>query len=167
MVSPTSVAAPSIFEKMATLITIGIGDIFNFLATIMVIGTIIKTVATLSTNADIIPAKIDNDTINHFVFGTLFIIVSDNSDGIFDSINNDTIPMVPVIINNTLKSISLIALSIGIIPIMIKIIAIVKAMYDLYFGMVNIKIYVKTNNITANNCMFILITSINFILVKY
>ena len=54
----------------------------------------------------------------------------------------------------------------GNIPIIIKINAVPRAIYDLYFGMVSINIYVITNRITASNCVFIIITSINFIL-KY
>ena len=54
----------------------------------------------------------------------------------------------------------------GNIPIIIKINAVLRAIYDLYFGMVSINIYIKINRITASNCVFIIITSINFIL-KY
>ena len=54
----------------------------------------------------------------------------------------------------------------GNIPIIIKINAVPRAIYDLYFGMVSINIYIIINRITAGNCVFIIITSINFIL-KY
>jgi len=57
VVSPTKVAAPCRFEETAIAITLGTGDIFSFFAMVTATGATIKTVATLSTKAEIIPAN--------------------------------------------------------------------------------------------------------------
>lgn len=116
VVFPVSVAAPSWFENIDIHITGITGDILNFLATINTIGAIISTVATLSINADTRPANTAKATVIHFVFEVFLIIYSDSNSGIFDSINSDTVPIVPNIINSTLKSISFSILLTGNIP---------------------------------------------------
>jgi hypothetical protein len=58
VVSPTKVAAPSRLENKATIIIAGNGLVLIFLHNSNMIGAMINTVATLSTNALIIPANI-------------------------------------------------------------------------------------------------------------
>ena len=80
-----------------------------------------------------IPANRAREIIVHLTLGILLMIKSANNDGIFDSINNETIPIVPAIIIMTFKSIALIA-SLNGRPIMINMIAEAKAIYALYLG---------------------------------
>ena len=138
--SPVSVAAPSRLENIEMHI-IGItGEILNFFATTSTIGAIISTVATLSINADTIPANTARATVIHLIFGVFFIMNSASNSGIFDSMNRDTKPMVPSIIKSTLKSISESILPTGNIPSITNIQADPKAMKCLYFVIVSISI---------------------------
>ena len=65
VVSPTNVAAPWRLEETATEMMKGTGLVSSFLQTAMATGATIKTVATLSTNAEIIPAKRLRHTAAH------------------------------------------------------------------------------------------------------
>lgn len=104
MVSPTKVAAPCRFEETAIAITLGTGDIFSFFAMVTATGATIKTVATLSTKAEIIPANKAKDIMAHFTLGVFAIMISASFEGIFESINKPTTPMVPAIIMITFQS---------------------------------------------------------------
>ena len=89
-----------------TAITKGTGDILVFLAMSKAIGATINTVATLSTNAETIPANAANKMMAHLVDDTLLIIQSANKAGIPDSINSETTTMVPAMIINTFQFIA-------------------------------------------------------------
>ena len=82
----------------------GTGLVLSFLHISMAIGAIIRTVATLSTNAEIIPAKSESATAAACTVPTLSIMRSAMSAGILLSMNSCTSPMVPAIISRTLKS---------------------------------------------------------------
>jgi hypothetical protein len=97
------------------------GDILSFFAISKATGATIKTVATLSTNAEIMPANNDNDIIAHLTFGIFSRMISASNAGIFDSMNNDTIPIVPAIIKITFQSTVENTLFIGNIPVNTKI----------------------------------------------
>ena len=116
VVSPTKVAAPSRFENIDIDIITGTGLIFNFLHIVKATGAIIKTVATLSTNALTIPANTAKYIVIHLTFFFLLLTKSAILFGIFESINRLTVPIIPSIINNTLKSILENTLFTGNIP---------------------------------------------------
>ena len=59
VVSPTRVAAPCRLEETAMDRIMGTGEIFSFLQTAIPTGATMRTVATLSTKAEITPAKSD------------------------------------------------------------------------------------------------------------
>jgi hypothetical protein len=90
--------------------------------------------ATLSIKAEIIPAKSDNEIIAHLTFGIFAMIISASSDGIFDSINSETMPIVPAIIRITFQSTEKKTLPTGRIPKTTKSAADASAMYALYLG---------------------------------
>ena len=71
VVSPTSVAAPCKLEETAMDRIIGTGLIFSFLQTAMPTGATMRTVATLSMKAEIMPAKRDMKIVTHMTFGAL------------------------------------------------------------------------------------------------
>ena len=85
VVSPTSVAAPWRFEDTAMQMIDGTGEMLTFLQKARATGAIMSTVATLSTNAETIPAKSERQTIAHLTFGIFEMRMSDMSCGIFDS----------------------------------------------------------------------------------
>ena len=141
VVSPTKVAAPCKLEETAIAIIKGTGFVFNFLQISRATGATISTVATLSTNAEIIPAKSAMATAAHLTFGTFSIIKSASNSGILLSMNRATIPIVPAIISKTLKSIAPTILPSGNIPVTIKIKAEPSAIYGLNLLKISIKIY--------------------------
>ena len=104
VVSPTRVAAPCRLDETAMLMMTGIGEIPSLLHIARPIGATMRTVATLSTKADMTPAKSVSMATAHMVFGTCFIIISDIRRGILLSMNRVTVPMVPAIMSRTLKS---------------------------------------------------------------
>ncbi|OQA24852.1 MAG: hypothetical protein BWY58_01569 [Chloroflexi bacterium ADurb.Bin344] len=63
---------------------IGTGEIFNRFATVNAIGATIKTVATLSTKAEMIPANKAKLTMTHLTSGILSKITSAIFSGIRD-----------------------------------------------------------------------------------
>ena len=65
MVSPTRVAAPCRLLETAMAMISGIGLVFSCFATARPTGATISTVATLSTNAEIRPEKMDSTTAAH------------------------------------------------------------------------------------------------------
>ena len=71
---------------MAIHIMDGTGEMLTFLQKARATGAIMSTVATLSTNAETMPAKSERQTIAHLTFGILEMSTSDMSCGIFDSI---------------------------------------------------------------------------------
>ena len=121
VVSPTRVAAPCRLEETAIAIIKGTGLVFSFLQISMATGAIIRTVATLSTKAEIMPANRDSETAAHWTLGTLFIIISARRSGIRLSMNSCTRPMVPPIISKTLKSREPMIWETGSIPERMKI----------------------------------------------
>ena len=128
VVSPTRVAAPCKFEETAMEMMKGTGLVFSFLQISMATGAIIRTVATLSTNAEMIPANRLRETAAHWTLGTLFMIMSARRSGIWLSMNICTRPMVPPIISRTLKSSAPMICLNGSIPEMMKITPEAKAM---------------------------------------
>ena len=106
VVSPTSVAAPCKLEDTAMPMIKGTGLVLSFLQMANATGAIIKTVATLSTKAEITPANSASATAAVLTLDTLDMIISASRDGILLSINSFTSPIVPAIISKTLKSIA-------------------------------------------------------------
>ena len=100
MVSPTRVAAPWRLEETAMAMIMGTGLIFNRLEMAMATGATMRTVATLSTNA----ANRASITTAHLTLGTWARSTSAIRAGIRDSMNSDTMPMVPAIIISTFQS---------------------------------------------------------------
>lgn len=115
-------------------IMLGTGEILSFFAMVSATGATIKTVATLSIKADMMPAKSDNEMMAHFTLGVFSMIISARSDGILDSINNETTPIVPAIIRITFQSTAENTILIGRIPSATKSAADAKAIYALYLG---------------------------------
>ena len=106
VVSPTSVAAPCRLEETAMQITAGTGEIRRRLQMASATGATMSTVATLSTKAEMIPAKRDSATTIQRTECTREMIMSLKRPGIFDSMKRNTVPMVPAIIIMTFQSIS-------------------------------------------------------------
>ena len=104
VVSPTRVAAPWRLEETAMAMIMGTGLIFNRLEMAMATGATMRTVATLSTNAEITPANRASITTAHLTLGTWARSTSAIRAGIRDSMNSDTMPMVPAIIISTFQS---------------------------------------------------------------
>ncbi len=127
-------AAPCRFDAIAMAITLGTGDISSFFEMVMATGATISTVATLSTNADIKPAKTERAIIAHFTSGTLLSIISARREGIPDSIKRSTIPIVPVIIKITFQSISVSTSPKGSVPEITNKAAEARATYARYLG---------------------------------
>ena len=102
VVSPTSVAAPCRLEDTAMAMITGTGEIFSLRAMARPTGATMSTVATLSTNALMTPAKSASTHTAHWALGTRTISCSARRAGIRLRMNSDTIPMVPDIISSTL-----------------------------------------------------------------
>ena len=83
-------------------ISTGTGDIFSLREMARPTGATISTVATLSTNALMMPANSASAVTAHFTLGTLLINISASRAGILLWINSVTVPIVPAIINSTL-----------------------------------------------------------------
>ena len=79
------------------------GDIFSLRAIASPTGAIIRTVATLSINADTTPANSDRITTAHITFGALFSSRPPMRLGMPESMNSDTVPIVPASIINTFQ----------------------------------------------------------------
>gem|GEM_PF-3911823 len=92
------------------------GDILSFRDMVTATGATISTVATLSTKAEITPAKSARDMTAHFTLGILSMIRSAKREGIRELMKRDTTPMVPVIIMITFQSTAPITFSTGRIP---------------------------------------------------
>ena len=103
VVSPTSVAAPCRFEETAMDRIIDTGEMLSFLHTASATGAIIRTVATLSINADTAPANSDMRMMTHMTFAHLSRMISASRFGIFDSMKNQTTSIVPPIIMRTFQ----------------------------------------------------------------
>ena len=68
VVSPTSVAAPWRFDETAMLMIIGTGLILSFLQIARPTGATMRTVATLSMKAEMMPEKSDIMIVTHMTF---------------------------------------------------------------------------------------------------
>jgi hypothetical protein len=134
VVSPTRVAAPWRLEEIAMAMMLGTGEMFSFLAMMSATGATISTVATLSTNAEMIPANSDRATTAHFTSGIRSMIRSARSDGILDSMNSETTPIVPAIIRMTFQSTEPKTLSNGRMPSATNSAAEARAMAARNFG---------------------------------
>ena len=132
MVSPTSVAAPCRLEETAMEMMNGTGLAFSFRQMERPMGAIISTVATLSTKAEMTPAKSESATAAHLTLGTRSIIRSERSIGIRLSVKSATSPMVPMIMSRTLKSMDGRIFSSGNIPVQINTSPEVSAMQGRY-----------------------------------
>src|SRR5699024_6800813 len=82
VVSPTRVAAPWRLEDTAMEMSTGTGLTLSLRQISMATGAIMRTVATLSTKAEIIPAKRLRDTAAHWTVGTFSIMRSAMRSGI-------------------------------------------------------------------------------------
>ena len=116
VVSPTSVAAPCRLDETAMQMSSATGDILSFFAIDSATGAIIRTVATLSTNADTTPANTDSATATHMTLGVFCRRRSAMRSGIFDSINSATVPIVPASIKRTFQSMAVKTEESGIAP---------------------------------------------------
>jgi len=150
VVSPTSVAAPCRLEAIAIETMLETGDIFNFLAIVKATGATMRTVATLSTNAEMMPAKSDRAMIAHLTLGIFSIMMSARSAGIFDSMKKNTTPMVPAIIRMTFQSTEKKTSLQGKIPSSTNKAAEAQAIYALYFGKTNRRPYVNKKILKAS-----------------
>ena len=79
------------------------GFIFSFLQISIPTGASIRTVATLSTNAEIRPENRLSATMAHWTFGVIFSSPSAMRRGILLSMNSSTMAMVPVSIMSTFQ----------------------------------------------------------------
>ena len=116
VVSPTSVAAPCRLDETAMQMSSATGDRFSFFAMASATGAIIRTVATLSTNADTTPANTDSATATHMTLGVFCSRRSAMRSGILDSINSATVPIVPASIRRTFQSMAVKTEDSGIAP---------------------------------------------------
>ena len=112
---------------MAIAIMLLTGEILSFFAMVMATGATMRTVATLSTKAEIIPANSARETMAHLTFGVFSMIISARRAGIFDSMNKETIPIVPAIIMITFQSTAKNTCPMGRIPEITKTAAEVNA----------------------------------------
>ena len=116
VVSPTSVAAPCKLDETAMQMRSATGLVPRRVAMASATGATIRTVATLSTNAEIKPANTDSATATHMTFGVFFSSRSAMRSGIFDVMNSDTVPIVPASIIRMFQLISPSAAETGIAP---------------------------------------------------
>ena len=116
VVSPTRVAAPCKLDETAMQMSSATGDILSFFAIDSATGAIIRTVATLSTNADTTPANTDSATATHMTLGVFCSRRSAMRSGIFDSMNSATVPIVPASIKRTFQSMAVKTEASGIAP---------------------------------------------------
>ena len=128
VVSPTSVAAPCRLEETAMPMMKGIGLVSSFLHISSATGAIISTVATLSMNAEIMPANSASATAAICTLETRSITRSASSAGILLSMNSATRPIVPAIISSTFRSMEGMISCRGSMPVAMKITADPRAM---------------------------------------
>ena len=83
-------------------ISTGTGEIFSLREMASPMGATISTVATLSTNALMMPANSASAVTAHLTSGTFEMSTSASLAGILLSTNRLTIPIVPPIIKSTL-----------------------------------------------------------------
>ena len=158
VVSPTSVAAPCRLEETAMQMSSATGEVFSFLAMDSATGAIIRTVATLSTNADTTPAKTDSATATHMTLGVFCSSRSAMRSGIFDSMNSATVPIVPASIRRTFQSMAEKTDPSGIAPETTKMTAEISATYGRFLGRAIIRIYVIAKRMMVNSFMTGLLT---------
>ena len=113
--------------------TIGTGEIFSFFEIAIATGAIIRTVATLSTNAEITPANNDRKMVTIQTLPDFSSSVSAMRIGIFDSIKKKTITIIPNSMSSTLKFRTDGRFAIGTIPVQMNSSAAAAAAYTRYF----------------------------------
>ena len=86
VVSPTSVAAPCRLEETAMAMIMATGSVFSFRHTAMPTGATIRTVATLSMNAETMPENRDMRMVTHMTLGALCSSASAMRPGICEAI---------------------------------------------------------------------------------
>ena len=150
VVSPTSVAAPCRFEETAMDRIIGMGEIFSFLQTAIPTGATIRTVATLSTNADMNPENRDMKMMTHITFFALSSSQSAIRFGILDCIKKSTRTMVPPIISRTFQLIADRIDPSGRIPLTMKISAVASTIQIRRFMKTVIRTYMVRNSMIAS-----------------
>ena len=106
VVSPTSVAAPWRLEETEMAMSSGTGDMPSRFAMARPTGAIMRTVATLSTKADTIPAKSESAAAAHMTFGVFRSSRSAMRPGMRDSMKSATVPMVPASMRRMFQSIA-------------------------------------------------------------
>ena len=92
------------------------GEKSSFFAVASATGAIIRTVATLSMKADISALKSERNMTVHFMLGALLVMISASREGIPESMNRETVPMVPAIIMITFQSMAPGTFDTGSIP---------------------------------------------------
>ena len=113
-----------------------IGETPSFLQMVSATGATMSTVATLSTKAEMIPAKRESETMAHMTLGVFSMMMSARSDGILESIKSDTNPMVPAIMKMTFQSMVVSTSLSGMIPSTTNSVAEVTAIFALCLGRV-------------------------------
>src|SRR5690606_12681684 len=103
VVSPTRVAAPCRLEEMAMAMMLVTGEMPSFSQMVRATGATMRTVATLSTKAEMSTEKRDREIMAHMTLGMRAINRSDSKDGILAAMNKETVPMVPAIIKITFQ----------------------------------------------------------------
>jgi len=151
VVSPTRVAAPCRLDETAMETSSGTGEMSSRSAIASATGATIRTVATLSTNAEIMPANRDSATATHMTFGVFLSSLSAIRSGIFDSMKNETVPIVPASIMRTFQLICLNASETGMMPLTIKMSAEPMATHARYFGSAISRTYVARNSKMVNS----------------
>ena len=128
---------------------IGTGEMLNFFAMASATGAIMSTVATLSTNADTMPAKRLRAMIVARTVLTLSSSTSAMSDGMPVSMKIDTRPIVPAIIISTFQSIAPGTAPGFKMPRITNSAAEIKATQCRLSGSASSRIYVSANRISA------------------
>jgi hypothetical protein len=117
-------ADPAPIDKEIAIAMIAFtGEILSLRDIVTATGATISTVATLSTKAEITPAKRAREITAHFTLGVLSMIRSARREGMRELIKRDTTPMVPVIIMITFQSTAPNIFALGNMPKMTKRVA--------------------------------------------
>ena len=126
------------------------GEIFSFLQTAIPTGATIRTVATLSTNADMNPENRDMKMMTHITFFALSSSQSAIRFGILDCIKKSTRTMVPPIISRTFQLIADRIDPSGRIPLTMKISAVASTIQIRRFIKTVIRMYMVRNSMIAS-----------------
>ncbi len=128
----------------------GTGETSSRLAMARPTGAIMSTVATLSMNADTTPANSDRATAAHMTFGVLLSSRSAMRFGIFDSMKNATVPIVPASIMRMFQSTAPGSSRGGTSPLTTNTAADPSAIHGRCFGSAISSTYVRMNTARAN-----------------